>query len=124
MLMKGMTGADSGFAPLMFQRVVGVGDRAKDIAPMKVDAVDAKGTKQLVRVKWSPSFGSVNSMESFNSMCEGMLCALNQSAKECSRGFPELMDYFNVHYIKCDGRVSWRGSSIIIKSLVYMYRSF
>ena len=47
-------------------------------------------------------------MESFNSMCEGMLCALNQSAKECSRGFPELMDYFNAHYIKCDGRVTWR----------------
>ena len=108
MLMKGMTGAESGFAPLMFQRVVGVEDRAKDIAPMQVDAVDAKGTKQLVRVKWSPSFSPVNSMESFNSMCEGMLCALNQSAKECSRGFPELMDYFNAHYIKCDGRVTWR----------------
>jgi len=91
MLMKGMTGAESGFAPLMFQRVVGVEDRAKDIAAMQVDAVDAKGIKQVVRVKWSPHFKAVDSMESFNSMCEGMLCALNQSAKECSRGFPELM---------------------------------
>ena len=41
MLMKGMTGADSGFAPLMFQRVVGVEDRAKEIASMQVEAVDA-----------------------------------------------------------------------------------
>jgi hypothetical protein len=75
---------------------------------MQVDAVDAKGIKQVVRVKWSPHFKAVDSMESFNSMCEGMLCALNQSAKECSRGFPELMDYFNAHYVKCDGRVTWR----------------
>ena len=108
MLMKGMTGAESGFAPMMFQRVVGVEDRAKDIAAMQVDAVDAKGIKQVVRVKWSPHFKAVDSMESFNSMCEGMLCALNQSAKECSRGFPELIDYFNAHYVKCDGRVTWR----------------
>ena len=56
MLMKGMTGAESGFAPLMFQRVVGVEDRAKDIAAMQVEAVDAKGIKQVVRVKWSPHF--------------------------------------------------------------------
>ena len=103
------TGAESGFAPLMFQRVVvGVEDRAKDIASMQVDAVDAKGTEQVVRVKWSPSFSPVSSMESFNSMFEGMLCALNQSAKECSRGFPELVDYFNAHYIHCDGRVTWK----------------
>ena len=40
MLMKGMMGAESGFAPLMFQRVVGVEDRAKDIAAKQVDAVD------------------------------------------------------------------------------------
>jgi len=108
MLMKGMMGAESGFAPFMFQRVVGFEDRAKDIAAMHVEAVDAKGIKQTVRVKWSPHFKAVDSMESFNSMGEGMLCALNQSAKESSRGFPELMDYFNAHYTQCDGRVTWK----------------
>ena len=108
MLMKGMMGADSGFAPLMFQRVTGVEDRAKDIAARQVEAVDAKGVKQVVRVKWSPTFVVVDSMETFNSMGEGMNCALNQSAEECSRGFPELMDYFNAHYIECDGRVTWK----------------
>jgi hypothetical protein len=46
--------------------VVGVEDRAKDIAAMQVDAVDAKGIKQVVRVKWSPHFKAVGSMESFN----------------------------------------------------------
>ena len=32
MLLKGMTAADSGFAPLMFQRVVGVEDKVREEA--------------------------------------------------------------------------------------------
>ena len=75
MLMKGMTGAESGFAPLMFQRVVGVEDRAKDIAARQVDAVGGSGNKQVVRVKWSPQFMAVDSMESFNSVCVKGCCA-------------------------------------------------
>ena len=41
MLLKGMTSAESGFAPLMFQRVVGVEDKAKQIATQQVEATDA-----------------------------------------------------------------------------------
>ena len=107
MLLQGLTGKTSGFAPLVFQRVPGLDDASKQVAQMQVDALDAAGKSKKVSVKWSPSFSQVDSQERYTSMIDGLTAAMSFATFGVAEGFDGLIEYLLDHRTEADGRVSW-----------------